>query len=74
MRHGRVRAGGDELRSANVARADSTDCTDCRTVAVAVQAVLVKQSPHISAPTNAAWPKAGRRPAWWPLPIAFVVL
>jgi hypothetical protein len=45
---------GDELRSANVARADSTDCTDCRTVAVAVQAVLVKGSPHTSAPTNAA--------------------
>jgi hypothetical protein len=45
---------GDELRSANVARADSTDCTDCRTVAVAVQAVLVKHNPHISAPTNAA--------------------
>lgn len=45
---------GDELLSANVARADSTDCTDCRTVAVAVQAVLVKGSPHTSAPTNAA--------------------
>jgi hypothetical protein len=45
---------GDELRSANVARADSTDCTDCRTVAVAVQAVVVKGSPHTSAPTNAA--------------------
>jgi hypothetical protein len=45
---------GDELRSANVARADSTDCTDCRTVAVAVQAVLVKHNPHISTPTNAA--------------------
>ena len=45
---------GDELRSANVARADSTDCTDCRTVAVAVQAVLVKGSPHTASPTNAA--------------------
>jgi hypothetical protein len=45
---------GDELRSANVARADSTDCTDCRTVAVAVQAVLVKGNPSTSTPTNAA--------------------
>jgi hypothetical protein len=45
---------GDELRSANVARADSTDCTDCRTVAVAVQAVLVKGNPQTSTPTNAA--------------------
>jgi hypothetical protein len=45
---------GDDLESANVARADSTDCTDCRTVSVAVQAVLVKGSPHTASPTNAA--------------------
>jgi hypothetical protein len=45
---------GDNLQSANVARADSTDCTDCRTVAVAIQAVLVKGSPHTATPTNAA--------------------
>jgi hypothetical protein len=45
---------GDDLRSANVARADSKDCTDCRTVAVAVQAVIVKGSPHSATPTNAA--------------------
>ncbi len=45
---------GDNLQSANIARADSTDCTDCRTVAVAVQAVLVKGSPHTASPTNAA--------------------
>jgi hypothetical protein len=45
---------GDELRSANIARADSTDCTDCRTVAVAVQAVLVKHNPAVATPTNAA--------------------
>jgi hypothetical protein len=45
---------GDNLQSANVARADSTDCTDCRTVAVAVQAVLVKGSPHTASPVNAA--------------------
>jgi hypothetical protein len=45
---------GDNLQSANIARSDSTDCTDCRTVAVAVQAVLVKGSPHTASPTNAA--------------------
>jgi hypothetical protein len=45
---------GDALRSANVARADSTDCTDCRTVAVAIQGVVVKGSPHTATPTNAA--------------------
>jgi hypothetical protein len=45
---------GDDLESANIARADSTDCTDCRTVAAAVQAVLVKGSPHTASPTNAA--------------------
>jgi hypothetical protein len=46
--------GGDDLRSANVARADSTDCTDCRTVAVAVQAVFATGNPSTVAPTNAA--------------------
>jgi hypothetical protein len=45
---------GDNLQSANVARADSTDCTDCRTVAVAIQGVIVKGSPHTASPTNAA--------------------
>jgi hypothetical protein len=45
---------GDNLQSTNVARADSTDCTDCRTVAVAVQAVLVKHNPPISEPKNVA--------------------
>jgi hypothetical protein len=45
---------GDNLQSANVARADSTDCTDCRTVAVAVQAVLLKGSPHTAEPKNVA--------------------
>jgi hypothetical protein len=45
---------GDNLQSANVARADSTDCTDCRTVAVAVQAVLVKHSPQTAEPKNVA--------------------
>jgi hypothetical protein len=45
---------GKDLRSANVARADSTDCTDCRTVAVAVQAVFATGKPTTVAPTNAA--------------------
>jgi hypothetical protein len=45
---------GDDLKSANVARSDSTDCTDCRTVAVAIQGVIVKGSPHTATPTNAA--------------------
>jgi hypothetical protein len=45
---------GDNLQSTNVARADSTDCTDCRTVAVAVQAVLVKHNPPTAEPKNFA--------------------
>jgi hypothetical protein len=45
---------GKELRSANVARADSTDCTGCRTVAVAVQTVFTTGKPTTVAPTNAA--------------------
>jgi hypothetical protein len=45
---------GDDLRSVNVARAESRDCTDCRTVAVAVQAVVATDQPRTVAPTNAA--------------------
>jgi hypothetical protein len=45
---------GDDLRSANVARSDSRDCTDCRTVTVAVQAVIATEQPRTVAPTNAA--------------------
>jgi hypothetical protein len=45
---------GDNLQSTNVARADSTDCTNCRTVAVAVQAVLLKGSPQVAEPKNVA--------------------
>jgi hypothetical protein len=45
---------GDNLQSTNVARADSTDCTNCRTVAVAVQAVLVKHNPPTAEPKNFA--------------------
>jgi hypothetical protein len=46
--------GGDNLQSENVASAYSHDCTDCRTVAVAVQAVLVSGSPSTSEPKNVA--------------------
>jgi hypothetical protein len=46
--------GGDNLQSENVASAYSHDCTDCRTVAVAVQAVLVTGSPSTSEPKNVA--------------------
>jgi hypothetical protein len=45
---------GDDLTSTNVARAESTDCTDCRTVAVAVQAVFATGHPSRVEPTNAA--------------------
>jgi hypothetical protein len=45
---------GDDLTSANVARAESSDCTDCRTVAVAIQAVFATRNPSTVEPTNAA--------------------
>lgn len=45
---------GDHLTSTNVARAESTDCTDCRTVAVAVQAVFATGHPSTVEPVNAA--------------------
>jgi hypothetical protein len=45
---------GDNLQSENVASAYSHDCTDCRTVAVAVQAVLVTGSPSVAEPKNVA--------------------
>jgi hypothetical protein len=45
---------GNDLRSVNVARSESRDCTDCRTVAVAVQAVIATDKPQTVAPTNAA--------------------
>src|SRR6478672_3189085 len=48
------RYGGDNLQSENVASAYSHDCSDCRTVAVAVQAVLVSSSPSTSEPKNVA--------------------
>jgi hypothetical protein len=46
--------GGDNLQSQNVASAYSHDCTDCRTVAVAVQAVFVTGKPSTSEPKNVA--------------------
>ena len=55
--HSKLKVGyydGDNLQSENVASAYSHDCTDCRTVAVAVQAVLVSGSPSTSEPKNVA--------------------
>ena len=46
--------GGNDLESTNLARADSHDCTGCRTVAVAVQAVLATGDPSTVAPHNFA--------------------
>jgi hypothetical protein len=45
---------GDDLKSTNVARSESTDCTNCRTVAVALQAVFATGHPTTVEPTNAA--------------------
>lgn len=55
--HSKVKRGaydGDNLQSQNVASAYSHDCTDCRTVAVAVQAVLVTGNPSTAEPKNVA--------------------
>jgi opacity protein-like surface antigen len=46
--------GGDNLQSENVASAYSHDCTDCRTIAVAVQAVFVTGDPATAEPKNVA--------------------
>jgi hypothetical protein len=48
------RTGADEVTSANIARAESRDCTGCRSVAVALQAVLMTGEPSSVTPTNAA--------------------
>jgi hypothetical protein len=45
---------GDNLQSENVASAYSHDCTDCRTIAVAVQAVFVTGNPSTAEPKNVA--------------------
>jgi hypothetical protein len=46
--------GTDDLTSANVAQAHSRDCTGCRTIAVALQAVLVTGNPSNASPENVA--------------------
>jgi hypothetical protein len=46
--------GGDALGSENLALARSTSCTDCRTVAVAVQVVYATGDPNIVVPGNFA--------------------
>jgi type II secretory pathway pseudopilin PulG len=49
-----AQTGADEVTSANIARAESKDCTGCRAVAVALQAVLMTGNPSTVTPTNAA--------------------
>jgi hypothetical protein len=46
--------GGDDLESTNLANADSHDCTGCRSVAVAVQAVIATGDPSTVSPRNVA--------------------
>ena len=46
--------GGDTLNNTNLARADSHDCTGCRSVAVSVQAVFASGQPHVVTPHNFA--------------------
>jgi hypothetical protein len=46
--------GGHEATSANIASATSVDCTGCRAVAVAFQAIILTGSPNVVAPANAA--------------------
>ena len=45
---------GDTLMSSNIANAQAHDCTGCRSVAVAVQAVFNSGGASMFAPTNAA--------------------
>lgn len=45
---------GDTVANENLALANSFDCTGCRTVAVAMQVVIVESSPQDVAPKNAA--------------------
>jgi hypothetical protein len=45
---------GDTVANENVASARGTDCTGCRTVAVAMQIVVVESSPSDFEPHNAA--------------------
>jgi putative peptide zinc metalloprotease protein len=46
--------GGATASSANIASAMSTDCTGCRAVAVAFQAVVLTGDPNVVTPANAA--------------------
>ena len=46
--------GGPFATSANIASATSTDCTGCRAVAVAFQAVVLTGDPNVVTPGNAA--------------------
>lgn len=52
-----VTDGGRSVDAENIAAARSHDCTGCRTLAVAVEAVLVPGDPETVAPVNlaAAW-------------------
>jgi hypothetical protein len=46
--------GGDSAQSTNLARADSRDCTGCRSQAAALQAVFLTGGPDVVQPANAA--------------------
>jgi hypothetical protein len=46
--------GGPSATSANIASATSSDCTGCRAVAVAFQAVVLTGDPNVVTPSNAA--------------------
>lgn len=46
--------GGPSATSANVASATSSDCSGCRAVAVAFQAVVLTGDPNVVTPSNAA--------------------
>src|SRR4051794_34194984 len=48
-----VKAGGDVVDQSNLALAYA-DCEDCRTIAIAVQVVLVMGDPDIVTPENVA--------------------
>ena len=46
--------GGASATSANIAIATSTDCTGCRAVAVAFQAIILTHAPNVVTPANVA--------------------
>ncbi|MDX6521873.1 MAG: putative peptide zinc metalloprotease protein [Gaiellales bacterium] len=46
--------GGPAATSANIASASSSDCTGCRAVSVAFQAIILTGSPNVVTPANAA--------------------